>query len=56
MSCDESHWNGEKIVEAYRYRWTGMETFHRDGKWEWKIVSCEPEWETVSKQLLERPR
>jgi len=35
------HWNGEKIVEAYRYRWTGTETFHRDGKQELGLGDCQ---------------
>ena len=26
------HWNVKRIVETYRSRWTGTETFHRDGK------------------------
>jgi hypothetical protein len=34
-------WNGEKIVEAYRYRWTGTETFHRDGKQELGLGDCQ---------------
>ena len=34
-------WNGEKIVEAYRYRWTGTETFHRDGKQELGLGACQ---------------
>lgn len=35
------HWNGEKIVEVYRYRWTGTETFHRDGKQELGLGDCQ---------------
>jgi hypothetical protein len=26
------HWEASRIVRAYRHRWTGTETFHRDGK------------------------
>ena len=35
-------WEVTRILQVYRYRWTGTETFHRDGKQQsgWVIVSC----------------
>jgi hypothetical protein len=35
------HWNAERIVETYRDRWTGTETFHRDGKQELGLGDCQ---------------
>ncbi len=35
-------WEVRRIVRVYRRRWTGTETFHRDGKQQlgWETVSC----------------
>lgn len=35
------HWNGDKSVQIYRYRWTGTETFHRDAKQELGLGDCQ---------------
>jgi hypothetical protein len=35
------HWHVERIIETYRSRWTGTETFHRDGKQELGLGDCQ---------------
>jgi hypothetical protein len=34
-------WEAKRILKAYRYRWTGTETFHRDGKQELGMGDCQ---------------
>jgi DDE superfamily endonuclease len=34
-------WEVSRIVRVYRYRWTGTETFHRDGKQELGLGDCQ---------------
>ncbi len=34
-------WEAKRILYVYRYRWTGTETFHRDGKQELGMGDCQ---------------
>lgn len=34
-------WEASRIVRAYRHRWTGAETFHRDGKQQLGLGDCQ---------------
>lgn len=34
-------WEVSRIVRVYRYRWTGTETFHRDGKQQLGLGDCQ---------------
>jgi hypothetical protein len=34
-------WEVTRILQVYRYRWTGTETFHRDGKQELGMGDCQ---------------
>jgi hypothetical protein len=34
-------WEAKRILSVYRYRWTGTETFHRDGKQELGMGDCQ---------------
>jgi hypothetical protein len=34
-------WEVVRILQVYRYRWTGTETFHRDGKQELGMGACQ---------------
>ena len=34
-------WEVSRIVRAYRHRWTGTETFHRDGKQQLGMGDCQ---------------
>ena len=34
-------WEAGRIVRAYRHRWTGTETFHRDGKQQLGLGDCQ---------------
>lgn len=34
-------WEVSRIVRVYRYRWTGTETFHRDGKQQLGMGDCQ---------------
>ncbi len=34
-------WEVVRILKVYRYRWTGTETFHRDGKQELGMGDCQ---------------
>jgi len=41
LVTNKIHWNAERIIETYRCRWTGTETFHRDGKQEPGLEDCQ---------------
>jgi len=41
LVTNKIHWHAERIVETYRGRWTGTETFHRDGKQELGLEDCQ---------------
>ena len=41
LVTNKIHWHAERIVETYRSRWTGTETFHRDGKQELGLGDCQ---------------
>jgi len=41
LVTNKIHWNAERIIETYRGRWTGTETFHRDGKQELGLGDCQ---------------
>ena len=34
-------WEASRIVRGYRHRWTGTETFHRDGKQQLGLGDCQ---------------
>lgn len=34
-------WDASRIVRVYRFRWTGTETFHRDGKQQLGLGDCQ---------------
>jgi DDE superfamily endonuclease len=34
-------WEASRVVRAYRHRWTGTETFHRDGKQQLGMGDCQ---------------
>jgi hypothetical protein len=41
LVTNKIHWNAERIIETYRMRWTGTETFHRDGKQDLGLGDCQ---------------
>ena len=41
LVTNKIHWHADRLVETYRGRWTGTETFHRDGKQELGLGDCQ---------------
>jgi len=41
LISNRTRWEINKILKTYRYRWTGTETFHRDGKQELGMGACQ---------------
>ena len=41
LITNRTRWEVNRILKVYRYRWTGTETFHRDGKQELGMGACQ---------------
>jgi hypothetical protein len=41
LTTNRIQWEASRIVRAYRHRWTGTETFHRDGKQQLGMGDCQ---------------
>ena len=41
LLTNKTNWEIHRIAGTYRFRWTGTETFHRDGKQEWGMGDCQ---------------
>jgi hypothetical protein len=41
LVTNRRRWEVNRILKTYRYRWTGTETFHRDGKQELGMGACQ---------------
>jgi hypothetical protein len=41
LVCNRTHWEVTRILKVYRYRWTGTECFHRDGKQHLGMGDCQ---------------
>jgi hypothetical protein len=41
LVTNRRRWEVKRILKVYRYRWTGTETFHRDGKQELGMGDCQ---------------
>jgi uncharacterized protein YndB with AHSA1/START domain len=41
LLTNKTNWEVNRVTETYRFRWTGTETFHRDGKQELGMGDCQ---------------
>jgi Transposase DDE domain len=41
LVTNRTQWEASRIVRVYRHRWTGTETFHRDGKQQLGMGDCQ---------------
>lgn len=41
LITNRTHWEAHRILKTYRRRWTGTETFHRDGKQHLGMGECQ---------------
>ena len=41
LITNRTHWEAHRILKGYKRRWTGTETFHRDGKQHLGMGACQ---------------
>lgn len=41
LITNRTHWEAQRILKVYKRRWTGTETFHRDGKQHLGMGACQ---------------
>ena len=41
LITNRTYWEVHRILKTYRKRWTGTETFHRDGNQHWGMGACQ---------------
>ena len=41
LITNRTHWEAHRILKVYKRRWTGTETFHRDGKQHLGMGECQ---------------
>ena len=55
LVTNRTTWEVSRVVRVYRHRWTGTETFHRDGKQQLGMGDCQlrdPEGQTRHMHLV----